>query len=164
MSVRLPLDRRGAGNLKAIVAAGLTAGIMYAVLDIRGFRKPEWLKKPPIPDVNIQAPLEILDSVKRGIDEARRKVAGSPPPASALSDADRAAVEKFLDSEEAGKLVPKPPSQYAGSWYFLKPEWVDRDILRAPYEDGHRRGVMLLKVESVKDGRPTFKILMDSQG
>lgn len=154
----------GAGNIKAILAAGLTAAVMLSILDIRGVRTPEWLKRKvgiELPNIDITRTEKILADMKENLDSVRDRV-GSGISSGGLSDKEKKEVEKFLDSEEAGKMVRHEPTQFGSAWYFLKPEWIDRDVLRVVYEDGHRQGLMILRVATVRDGRPEFRVLLDS--
>ena len=154
--------------IKAILASLLTVAVMYMILDIRGFRKPEWLKskKPAtVKGVDLQRPEAILGALKDKIESIRERAkGGSTAAVSPAPEIDRTAVEKFFETEEAAKLIPHPATHYGAVWYFLKPEWIDRDVVKVAYEDGNRREHMVLKVAGVSGGKPEFKILWDSWG
>ncbi len=165
---RVTSNQTGAGNIKALFASALTVAVMYMIMDIRGFRKPEWLKsKKPAPSqgVNLQKPEAIIGALKDKIESIRERAKGGSTAAeSSGPEIDRGAVEKFFETEEAAKLVPHPATHFGAAWYFLKPEWLDRDVVKVAYEDGNRKEHVVLKVSGMSGGKPEFKILWDSWG
>ncbi|MBI2059173.1 MAG: hypothetical protein HYT87_05315 [Nitrospirae bacterium] len=161
-------NHRGAGNIKALFASALTVAVMYMIMDIRGFREPEWLKsKKPAPaqGVNLQKPEAIIGALKDKIESIRERAKGGPAEVvSSGAEIDRGEVEKFFETEEAAKLIPHPATHYGAAWYFLKPEWLDRDVVKVAYEDGNRKEHMVLKVSGMSGRKPELKILWDSWG